>query len=179
MKGPRLTTLCHLERNGCYLMLHRVKKEIDINKGKWIGVGGKFERGESPEDCVMREVFEETGFRLKGFCYRGLITFIYDTKDPEYIFVYSSTEFDTANAGAGSSKIDTAGDMPVPDCDEGIFAWVPKKDIMDLELWEGDRFMLSYLIRDRREPFSLKLCYDASDNLTEAWEMAAKPVRLK
>ena len=169
MNGPRLTTLCHLERNDAYLMLHRVKKEVDINKGKWIGVGGKFEYGEAPEDCLMREVFEETGFKLTGFAYRGLITFIYDDKDPEFIFVYTSTEFET-----GSDE-----EMPLPDCDEGIFKWIPKKDIQDLELWEGDRYMLRYLVQDRKEPFSLKLTYDANDVLVDAWEMAASPVKLK
>lgn len=165
----RLTTLCHLERNGCYLMLHRIKKKEDINKGKWIGVGGKLERGESPEECLMREVREETGFELKGFAFRGLISFIYADKDPEYIFVYTSTEFDT-----GSSD-----EMPVPQCDEGVFKWVPKDEVMKLELWEGDRYMLSYLLRDRTESFSLKLCYNEQDELIEAWEMAGVPVRLK
>lgn len=165
----RLTTLCHLERNGSYLMLHRIKKKEDINKGKWIGVGGKLERGESPEECLMREVKEETGFELKGFSYRGLISFIYADKDPEYIFVYTSTEFDS-----GSTE-----EMPVPQCDEGVFKWVPKEKITELELWEGDRYMLDYLIKDRQESFSLKLCYNERDELTEAWEMAGVPVRLK
>lgn len=211
---PRLTTLCHLERNDCYLMLHRVKKQIDINKGKWIGVGGKFEPGETPEECLMREVREETGFSLTGFKFRGFISFIYDNKEPEYIFVYSSTEFETSGRERRVAEYDAAGDshaaansgcelhdcaaanvndaeddckmpaaspddMPVPECDEGIFAWVPKRDILDLELWEGDRYMLKYLLYDRSETFSLKLCYDAEDNLTEAWEMAGHPIRLK
>lgn len=165
----RLTTLCHLERNGCYLMMHRIKKKEDINKGKWIGVGGKLERGESPEECLMREVREETGFELKGFTFRGLISFIYADKDPEYIFVYTSTEFDT-----GSEE-----EMPVPQCDEGVFKWVPKDEVTKLELWEGDRYMLSYLLRDRAESFSLKLCYNEHDELIEAWEMAGVPVRLR
>lgn len=193
---PRLTTLCHLEKNDCYLMLHRVKKQVDINKGKWIGVGGKFEPGETPEECLIREVREETGFRLTGFKFRGFISFIYDNKEPEYIFVYSSTEFETSgierklaepdaaanvNDAEAGCKMSAASpdDMPVPECDEGIFAWVPKQDILDLELWEGDRYMLKYLLYDRSETFSLKLCYDADDNLTEAWEMAGHPVRLK
>ena len=177
MQGPRLTTLCHLERNGCYLMLHRVKKEDDINRGKWIGVGGKFERGETPEECLAREVREETGFNLTGSVYRGLLTFIYDHKDPEYIFVYTSTEFETGGSRRGQEA--DAADMPVPDCDEGVFRWVPKQEVLSLALWEGDRYMLAYLLRDRTEPFSLKLCYDAEDRLIEAWEMSAQPVRLK
>ncbi len=169
MQLPKLTTLCHLEKNDCYLMLHRVKKKEDVNQGKWIGVGGKFERDEAPEECLYREISEETGFRLTGASFRGILTFIYDNKDPEYIFVYTSTDFET-----GSDE-----ELPVPDCDEGVFRWVPKKDILSLELWEGDRYMLKYLLMDRKEPFSLKLCYDADDNLLEAWEMSASPVRLK
>lgn len=166
----KLTTLCYLERNEHYLMLHRIKKHEDINKGKWIGPGGKFERGESPEECLIREVREETGFLLRSFCFRGIISFIYADKDPEYIFVYTSSDFDTAGN-------DDA--MPVPECDEGVFAWVKKSSVLDLELWEGDRYMLDYLLQERQEVFSLKLCYNESDELTEAWEMAAKPVRLK
>ena len=150
-------------------MLHRVRKQVDINKGKWIGVGGKFEEGECPEDCLRREVREETGFELDSWKYRGMLTFIYDNKSPEYIFVYSSTDFST-----GSIE-----EMPEPDCDEGIFKWVPKSDIMSLELWEGDRYMLDYLIRDRSETFSLRLVYNAEDELTEAWELSEAPVRLK
>lgn len=199
----KLTTLCYLEKNDSYLMLHRVKKKIDVNKGKWIGTGGKFEYGESPEECLIREVREETGFTLKGFRYRGLICFVYADKDPEYIFVYTSTEFETAvppltqkdrrdksadydteaEAGAdvtgGVCDPDSA-ELPVPECDEGIFAWVRKDRILkDLELWEGDRYMLEYLLKDRQKTFSLKLCYDEEDRLTEAWEMAVSPVRLK
>ena len=161
----KLTTLCYLEHEGKYLMLHRVKKKEDVNKGKWIGVGGKFEPGESPEECLIREVREETGFELTGFRYRGLISFIYADKEPEYIFTYTSSEFDI---------------LSVPECDEGVFAWVDKDRILtDLELWEGDRYMFNYLLKDRQETFSLKLCYDAQDNLIEAWEMSARPVRLK
>jgi 8-oxo-dGTP diphosphatase len=180
MPGFKLTTLCHLERSGCYLMLHRVKKEEDVNQGKWIGVGGKFEQGEAPEECLIREVYEETGFRLTGSEFRGILTFIYDHKDPEYIFVYTSKSFETdpgPAAGCGGEK--TQLEMPLPECDEGIVRWVPKEEILQLELWEGDRYMLEYLLKDRIEPFSLKLCYDAEDRLIEAWEMSAAPVRLK
>ena len=177
MQGPKLTTLCHLERNGCWLMLHRIKKEHDVNQGKWIGVGGKFERGESPEECLIREVREETGFRLTGSLFRGILTFIYDNKDPEYIFVYTSTSFETS--GAAMPEAPEMPEMPVPACDEGVFRWVPKQEVMGLELWEGDRYMIEYLLKERKEPFSLKLCYDVDDNLIEAWEMSAEPVRLK
>ena len=98
-----------------------------------------------------------------------MLTFIYDNKAPEFIFVYTSNDFST-----GSDK-----EMPEPDCDEGIFKWVPKSEIMSLELWEGDRYMLDYLITERRESFSLRLVYNAEDELTEAWELSEAPVRLK
>ncbi len=168
----RLTTLCYLEKEGHYLMLHRVSKKEDVNAGKWIGIGGKFEPGEAPEDCMRRETLEETGFRLESCRFRGIITFIYNHKDPEYIFTYTSDRF-TMDHTDGPSQ------LPVPVCDEGIFRWVPKAEVLDLELWEGDRYLLQYLLEDRSEPFSLKLCYDAKDNLTEAWELSEGYRRLK
>lgn len=140
-------------------MLHRVKKKDDVNQGKWIGVGGKFEPGEAPEECISREVFEETGFTLGSLKYRGLITFIYDHKPPEYIFTYTSSDFD-------------GDDSIVPECNEGVFRWVAKEDVEGLELWEGDRFMLGYILSDRAKPYSLKLVYDGADRLTEAWELS-------
>ena len=185
----RLTTLCYLEKEGHYLMLHRVSKKEDVNAGKWIGIGGKFEPGEAPEDCMRRETLEETGFRLESCRFRGIITFIYDHKDPEYIFTYTSDRFETGPGVSFTGK--PAGDfhpadnvndtpaLPVPVCDEGIFRWVPKAEVLDLELWEGDRYLLQYLLEDRAKPFSLKLCYDAEDNLTEAWELSEGYLRLK
>lgn len=204
-----ITTLCYMERDDKYLMLHRVKKQIDVNKGKWIGVGGKLELGESPEECLLREVREETSFILTGFRYRGLITFIYADKAPEYIFTYTSDSFctqadmsdaaKTVNSESGMSAVNTENvdeytnvqndtnlhdnrysELPVPECEEGIFAWIEKNRILtELELWEGDRYMLDYLLSDRTEPFSLKLCYDEQDRLIEAWELSASPVRIK
>ena len=174
----RLTTLCYLERNEHYLMLHRVSKQDDVNAGKWIGIGGKFESGEAPEDCMMRETREETGFILHSCRFRGIITFIYADKDPEYIFTYTSDDF-FAPADKNGKKQSTAAPMLLPHCDEGIFRWVPKKDILSLDLWEGDRYLLEYLLNDRRDPFSLKLCYDENDVLTEAWELSGQPVCLK
>jgi len=171
----KLTTLCYLERDDHYLMLHRVSKPNDVNAGKWIGIGGKFEAGEAPEDCMIRETFEETGFRLMSCRFRGIITFIYADKDPEYIFTYTSSDFSAGDNISGT--VDEQ--MPVPSCDEGVFRWVPKSEIFSLELWEGDRYLLEYLIRDRKEPFSLKLCYDEEDRLTEAWELSGGPVLLK
>lgn len=153
----KLSTLCYLEQNGCYLMLHRVTKKHDVNHGKWIGVGGKFEAGEAPEECLVREVFEETGFHLTGYRYRGLLTFLYNDKEPEYIFTYTSDSF--------------TGELHA--CDEGILKWVPIGEIDELELWEGDRELHRLLSENRSEPFSLKFRYHG-DTLLEASELSGK-----
>ncbi len=141
----RLSTLCYLEQDGKYLMLHRIYKKNDVNKEKWIGVGGKFEAGEAPEECLMREVLEETGYHLKSYRFRGVLTFICDVQEPEYIFLYTSDDFE------GELK----------ECDEGVLQWVDKDAVLDLNLWEGDRRMFKYL-KERREPFSLKLEYEGN-----------------
>lgn len=147
----KMSTLCYLERDGAYLMLHRTKKENDINRGKWIGVGGRFEHGESPEECLCREVREETGYRLNDYRFRGLVTFVYGADTVEYMHLYTATGFDG---------------VPV-DCDEGELAWVKKKRIPSLELWEGDRIFLR-LLAERDSFFSLKLVYDTEDRLVRA-----------
>ncbi len=144
-----LTTLCYLEREGQYLMLHRVSKAHDVNKDKWIGVGGKFEKDETPEECLMREVMEETGLTLLNYRFRGVLTFLYNEDEPEYIFLYTSDRFE------GTLK----------ECDEGVLEWVDKDRIPELNLWEGDRVMFRLL--EERETFSLKLRYQG-DQLLEA-----------
>ena len=142
----RNTTLCYLEQDGQYLMLHRVKKSHDVNHGKWIGVGGKFEFQESPEDCLLREVREETGLTLKSWRYRGIVTFVYNDDEAEYMHLF------TADGWTGTRK----------DCAEGELRWVPRDEVGKLNLWEGDRIFLSLLTRD--EPFfSLKLTYRGDD----------------
>ena len=146
------TTLCFLEKDGCYLMLHRVSKKQDVNKGKWIGVGGKFEPGEAPEECLCREVLEETGLTLLSYRFRGILTFRCDMAEPEYIFLYTSDQF------TGEVK----------ECDEGTLAWIKKEQVFDLNLWEGDKVMLR-LLEERKEPFSLKLTYQG-DTLAEIKE---------
>lgn len=136
------TTLCYLERGSQYLMLHRTKKENDENHDKWIGVGGKFEDRESPEDCVKREVWEETGFTLTRYRYRGLVTFVSDQWETEYMHLF------TADGFTGQQT----------DCLEGELEWVEKDRIADLPLWEGDHIFLR-LLQEKEDFFSLKLVY--------------------
>lgn len=146
----KLTTLCYLERDGEYLMLHRTKKEGDENRDKWIGVGGKFEPGESPEDCLRREVQEETGLRLLSWRYRGLVTFVSDVWGCEYMHLF------TAERWEGEER----------PCDEGELRWIGKRELYDLTLWEGDRIFLR-LLEEGAPFFSLKLVY-RGDTLTSA-----------
>ena len=138
----KMTTLCYLEQGDRYLLLHRTKKENDENRDKWIGVGGKFEDGESPEDCVKREVLEETGLTLTSYRYRGIVTFVSDVYPCEYMHLF------TADGWTGEEKV----------CDEGELAWISKHDFMKLPMGEGDRIFLDLL--DQNAPFfSLKLVY--------------------
>lgn len=140
---PRLTTLCYLEKDESYLMLHRVTKKNDENHDKWIGVGGHFEFQESPEDCLLREVKEETGLTLNSFSFRGIVTFNSDDHEAEYMHLYTSSDF------SGS----------LIQCNEGNLEWVKKSQIENLTLWEGDKIFL-HLLADKTQPFfSLKLCY--------------------
>ena len=146
MPGIKLSTLCYPERDGKYLMLHRTKKENDENGGKWIGVGGKFEEGESPEECMLREVREETGLILTRYAFRGIVTFVSDVWGTEYMHLF------TADRWEGEEH----------PCDEGDLAWVEKGKVPSLPLWAGDRIFLSLL--DGGTPFfSLKLIYRGDD----------------
>ena len=150
MPKVQMTTLGYIETRESYLMLHRVKKEQDVNEGKWIGIGGKFEYGESPEECMIREAKEETGLAVTSMKFRGILTFICDKQGPEYICLYTIDGF------SGQLK----------ECDEGELLWVPKDEIFGLNLWEGDRIFFDLLQKD--VPFfSLKLCYEG-DQLLEA-----------
>ena len=150
IKVPELTTLCYIERDDSYLMMHRTKKEKDINKDKWIGIGGHFEYGESPDECLLREVDEETGLALTSYTARGVITFIYGENVVEYMHLY------TADGFTGE----------IHECDEGELVWVPKEKVMELPIWEGDKIFLR-LLNERKEFFSLKLVYDVEGTLLE------------
>lgn len=143
-----LTTLCYIERDGEYLMMHRNKKENDVNEGKWIGVGGHFEANESPDECLLREVKEETGLELMDYSCKGIVTFVSAKGVTEYMFLYHSNDF------IGELK----------ECDEGELEWVDKSRLFDLELWEGDRSFLG-LMQMGAPFFSMKLEYDEDDNL--------------
>ncbi len=139
------TTLCYIEKNGAYLLLHRVKKEHDINRDKWIGIGGKCEEGESPEDCVLRETREETGLILTHYEYRGIVTFVSDASPTEYMHLFAADAFRGRAFGAD-------------ECNEGTLEWVPKAQMFALPHWEGDEIFLRLL--EQKSPFfSLKLVY--------------------
>lgn len=144
------TSLCYIEKDGQYLMLHRVKKQQDANAGKWIGIGGKFESNESPDQCMLREVHEETGLTLTRWTARGIVTFVSDQWETEYMHLF------TADGFIGE----------IGDCDEGELAWVPKSDITALPIWEGDKIFLR-LLSEGTSFFLLRLAYQG-DTLVSA-----------
>lgn len=137
------TTLCYIEKDNKYLMLHRTKKENDLNEGKWIGVGGKFELDETPEECLLREVKEETGLTLTSYKLRAVITFISNEWETEYMYLFTADEFE--------------GDLIC--CNEGELEWIDKDKILELNIWEGDRIFLEKLISDDNF-FTLKVRYE-------------------
>ena len=144
------TTLCYIQRGDQYLMLHRIKKKNDLNEGKWIGVGGKCEEDESPEECLLRECREETGLKLTGYRYRGLVTFVSDKWEGEYMHLFTAEGF-TGQVGP---------------CNEGVLEWLDKKALRSLNLWEGDHIFLD-LLEEEAPFFSLKLEYHG-DTLVRA-----------
>lgn len=155
----RNTTLCYLERGDEYLLLHRVKKKNDLNHDKWIGVGGKFEDGESPEECLLRETREETGLTLTEYRFRGLVTFVSDAWPTEYMHLF------TATAWTGEQTV----------CREGDLAWMKKRELLTLPIWEGDKIFLRLL--EKNAPFfSLKLRYEGQRLAEAALDGRALPV---
>ena len=154
----KITTLCYLERDGRYLMLHRTKKSNDENRDKWIGVGGKFEAGESPEDCMRREIREETGLTATHYSYRGIVTFVSNEYGTEYMHLFTVTDW------TGTVK----------ECDEGDLEWIEKSRLLSLPMWEGDRIFLRLIDSPKTPFFSLKLVY-SGDRLTRA-ELDGQPI---
>lgn len=146
----RMTTLCYIEKDNQYLMLHRVKKKNDINQNKWIGVGGHAEDGESPEECLLREVKEETGLTLTSYQFRSLITFVSDVCEPEAMCLFTADEFE--------------GDLI--ECNEGDLVWISKDKILELPTWEGDEIFLKLLLADEKRFFTMKCVYQ-NDKLIE------------
>lgn len=146
-----LSTLCYIEKDEKYLMLHRNVKENDVNEGKWIGVGGHFEQDESPEECLLREVQEETGYILTSWKYRAVVTFVSGNGVTEYMSLFTADGFE-------------GKEIP---CDEGELRWVEISRLGELNLWEGDR-IFHRLLLEREEFFSLKLVYDGHDRLIRA-----------
>lgn len=144
------TTLCYIQQGDQYLMLHRVKKENDLNHDKWVGVGGKFEPNESPDDCLKREVLEETGLTLTSYRCRGVVTFLSDEWEGEYMYLYTADGFEGT----------------ISDCDEGTLEWVDIARVPELPLWQGDKIFFR-LLREDAPWFSLKLRYEG-DVLKEA-----------
>lgn len=142
----RNTSLCYIERGSEYLMLHRVKKENDENHDKWIGIGGKFKNGESPDECMLREMREETGLTALSWRARGIVTFVSDEWGTEYMHLFTCDRF------SGTVK----------DCDEGVLEWIDKSRLLSLPIWEGDKIFLRLL--DEEAPFFLlKLCYKGDE----------------
>ena len=139
----RLTTICYIEKDDSYLMLHRTKKQNDQSHDKWLGVGGKFEKDESPDECMLREVKEETGLTLESFRLRGVMTFVSDVWETEYMFIYTADEFE--------------GELA--ECSEGDLQWIKKTEVMNLKLWEGDKIFLKKLI-DGDGFFTVKMEYE-------------------
>lgn len=156
----KLSTLCYIEKDGRYLMLHRTVKKNDVNKDKWIGVGGHFEADESPEECLLREVKEETGYTLTSYQFRGLVTFVSGNGVTEYMSLFTADGFEGE---------------PIA-CDEGELEWVDLEDVWSLNIWEGDKIFFR-LMDERKEFFSLKLVYDGHDKLVSA-VLDGKPMEL-
>lgn len=140
----KMTTLCYIENNACYLMLHRTKKKKDVNKDKWIGVGGHAEGNETPQECLLREVKEETGLLLTSYKFRGLITFISDEYEAEMMCLFTADGY--------------TGELIT--CDEGELEWVKKSDVPQLPTWEGDAQFLKLLLEDEKRFFAMKLRYE-------------------
>ena len=152
----KTTTVCYIEKDGKYLMIHRIKKQNDENKDKWIGIGGKCEEGESPFDCVRREVFEETGLTLEKPKYRGLITFVSNEFGTQYMHLFTADQF--------------SGELNY-NCNEGVLDWIDKRELISMPIWQGDKIFLDLLNKDTPF-FSLKCVYTGDELVEYALEFA-------
>lgn len=150
------TTLCYIEKDDSYLMMHRVKKKNDMNQDKWVGVGGKLEEGETPHECARREIFEEVGIEVTKLNYRGLVTFVSDIYGTEYMHLFTSDSY------IGEIK---------DNCDEGNLEWVKKSEVRNLPIWEGDKIFFDLLDR-KTQFFSLKLVYEGDKLASHTLEFA-------
>jgi len=159
MNAMLQSTLCYIERGEEWLLLHRVKKENDANRDKWLGVGGHFEEGESPEDCMRREIFEETGLTVTKFRYRGIVTFVSDVWEGEYMHLFTCSDW-TGEIG---------------DCNEGDLEWIDKRRLYDLTMWQGDRIFLE-LLDTERPFFSLKLTYRGEELVSAVLDGEPLPI---
>ena len=139
----KLTTICYIEKDGKYLMLHRTKKKNDMNQGKWLGIGGKFEENETPEECIIREVKEETGLTLKSYKLRGIVTYISNQYETEYMYIFTSNDFEGK----------------LIECNEGDLKWIPINELLNLKMWEGDPIFLKKL-QENDKFFTVKFIYN-------------------
>jgi RimJ/RimL family protein N-acetyltransferase/ADP-ribose pyrophosphatase YjhB (NUDIX family) len=158
------TTLVHIIKDGCVLMMHRISKKHDINHGKWIGVGGKFERGETPEACMRREVREETGLVVDQYRYCGIVTFVSDEDETEYMHLFTVTGFHDRDGGSvrdgrNGSREGIMGGIRLRECDEGKLEWLPKEKLTQIPHWAGDRIFLPLILDVEIPFFSMKLVY--------------------
>ncbi len=151
------TTLCYIENNGSWLMLYRNRKPDDPNEGKWLGIGGKIEEGETPDDCNRREVFEETGLILRSMHFCGVIEFRADMYEDEDMYLYVSDDFEPHDP-EDREYCERTGICRLPECDEGELRWIPGDEIMSLPMWEGDRVFLERILKGDRS-ISLTLSY--------------------
>lgn len=155
------TTLCYIEHEGCYLMMLRDRKPGDMNKGKWLGIGGKIEAGETPDECNAREVLEETGLRLRSAVMHGIIRFRADMYEDEDMYLYSSSDFEPADPVA-RALYEAEGVYDPPECEEGLLRWIPEEQLMDLPMWEGDRAFLRKLLEGQKS-ISMTLQYEGEN----------------
>ncbi|MBO7634593.1 MAG: 8-oxo-dGTP diphosphatase [Lachnospiraceae bacterium] len=160
------STLCYIERDGCYLMLYRNKKKNDPNAGKWVGIGGKFEPGESAEECLLREVREETGYTLTSYTFLGVVEFRNDAWEDEDMYLYLADGYREAGESRAAADGDTVSRTDVPGCDEGDLRWIPKDEILNLNLWAGDRYFLEPMLRGETD-LNMRLTY-SGDTLISA-----------